>query len=717
VTGPGSGFDRLHPAVQHHVVNGLGWRTLRPLQDAAVEPIVAGDHALLVAATAAGKTEAALLPLLSRMLEHEWRGLTVLYVCPIKALLNDLEPRLQRLAGFVGRRAAVWHGDVGASARRRLVAEPPDLLLTTPESLEAMLIFRRADRDALFARLQAVVIDELHAFAGDDRGWHLLAVLERLTAVAGRDLQRVGLSATVGNPGELVTWLAGSSTGPRKVVAVDGPRAEADLCLDWVGSLDNAALVISRLHRGEKRLVFCDSRSRVEQLAQALRGHGVRVHVSHGSLGLDERRRAEEAFREGRDCVIVATSALELGLDVGDLDRTLQIDAPSTVAAFLQRLGRTGRRPGTTRNCLILATRPPAFLQAAAILSLVHEGWVEPVTPPPEPLHLFAQQLLALVLERGQVGRALVPSTPAGAFARLAGIAPADQAAVVEHLVTSGLLQEDAGMLSFGPTADVEFAGRRMLELCSAFVSPPLFTVLHGREPLGTVHETTFHVRDRDGAPIVLLLGGRSWAVRSVDWSRRTAWVEAVEADGRSRWQGEPVPLHARLGGAIRRVLATGEVPYRLTQRAQEQLETLRREFAWVEDGTTAFVREEGQPPRWWTFAGLRANRVLAAHLPGLSEPAPRADNLHVRLSPCTDAEALRAAIALLPQALEPAIDLSTLAGLKFSECLPDALATRVLLRRESDHAGVQRCISAPLRTAILGTITPDCSDPARPPR
>src|SRR5690606_19297113 len=201
-----------------------------------------------------------------------------------------------------------------------------------------------------------VIIDEVHAFAGDDRGWHLLSVLERISVLAGREIQRLGLSATVGNPETLCDWLAGSCTAKRSVI---NPAAESnvipDVQVDWVGSLKNAAVVISRLHKGEKRLVFVDSRSKVEELAVELRCLGVATYISHSSLSLEERRAAEEAFSQGNDCVIVSTSTLELGIDVGDLDRVIQIDAPYTVASFLQRIGRTGRRSGSSRNCLFLA--------------------------------------------------------------------------------------------------------------------------------------------------------------------------------------------------------------------------------------------------------------------------------------------------------------------------------------------------------------------------
>ena len=208
-----SSFEQLHPALRYHIVNTLGWGDLRPTQRDAIAPIHAGEDVLLLAPTAGGKTEAAFLPLLSRAASQGWTGLSVLYLCPLKALLNNLEPRLSRYAGFVGRTVGLWHGDVGEPARKRMLRDAPDVLLTTPESVEAILVSARVDHQSLLSGLRAVVVDELHAFAGDDRGWHLLAILARLERLAGRRLQRIGLSATVGNPDELLAWLTRNRGG------------------------------------------------------------------------------------------------------------------------------------------------------------------------------------------------------------------------------------------------------------------------------------------------------------------------------------------------------------------------------------------------------------------------------------------------------------------------------------------------------------------------
>ncbi len=368
-----SAFDQLHPSVQHHVVNSLGWRSLRPLQEHAIGPVLSGKYCLLLAPTAGGKTEAVVRPILSRMLSEDRRGLSVLYVCPIRALLNNLEHRLSFHAGLVGRTCGLWHGDVAQAVKSRTLAEPPDILLTTPESLEALLISRWTDRFFFFGSVRTIIIDEIHAFAGDDRGWHLLAVLERIRHITRKDMQRIGLSATVGNPERLRRWLGGASTRESVIVAPPGAApAEADVEIDFVGNLQNAARVLKILHRGEKRLVFCDSRARTEELATHLRSEGVPTFVSHSSLSAEQRRDAEGAFREARDCVIVATSTLELGIDVGDLDRVIQLDAPGTVASFLQRPGANRPSNGQPAELPLpgnLTGSPPASKRARSALA------------------------------------------------------------------------------------------------------------------------------------------------------------------------------------------------------------------------------------------------------------------------------------------------------------------------------------------------------------
>lgn len=693
-------FDHLHPALQHHIVNSLGWRDLRPFQQVVIEPVLAGKHLLILAPTAGGKTEAAFFPVLSRMLADNWRSLSVLYICPIKALLNNLDARLDRYCTLLGRRSALWHGDISVSRKKALLREPPDCLLTTPESLEVMLVSPGIEARSLFAGLQAVIVDEVHAFAGDDRGWHLLGVLSRIGRLCGREFQRIGLSATIGNPKELLDWFAGTCEGSRQVChPLETNVTAAEVQLDYVGSLPNAALVISRLHRGEKRLVFVDSRSRAEQLARELRSLEVTTFVTHSSLSQDERRQAEEAFGGRENCVIVATSVLELGVDVGDLHRVIQIDAPATVSSFLQRMGRTGRRPGSSRNCLFLCTDEDALLQAAALTKLWSDGYLEPIEPPAEPYHILAQQLMALCLQEGGVGRREWRGWLQGV--RAFHMMPARQVdEVVDWMVAEGILSDAEGILWLGRKGEEEFGRKNFLDLFSVFMSPPLFAVRHGRQELGFVDQTTFLSR-QDG-PRVLLLSGRAWRVTHLDWNRRVAHVEATDAMGRSRWRGPGPPLGFALSQAIRQLLTGEEVSPRWSQRASSRLEGLRQDYAFVHAEGSTVLYHSPSGIEWWTFAGTRANATLAGELSRRSAVSVDFDALSIQVKGTQLQSAVEAMVRELstqvPTTLTAAIDEAAVDGLKFSQCLPKELALAILATRLRDVAAIQAVLSQPLR-------------------
>ncbi len=682
-----TGFAALHPSVQYLIVNQLRWPGLRPVQELSVAPILRGDNAVVLAPTAGGKTEAAFFPALSRLLQENWAGLSILYVSPIRALLNNQGERLQNLCQALGLTAQIWHGDVTASAKKRMRQAPPNVMLTTPESLEAILVSPSRSASRMFGGLRIVVIDEVHAFAGADRGWHLLGVLNRLQQRCGHDIQRVGLSATVGNRSGIVDWLsAGSVRGRTTIDPPRPPGPEPDVVVDFVGSLENAATVIARLHAGEKRLVFCDSRAQAEQLTRLLRAAGVNAHVTHGSLGKEERTHTERQFSEGGEGVIVATSALELGIDIGDLDRVIQIDAPFSVASFLQRMGRTGRRPGTRANCLFLCLGDTALLRACAIVDAWTRGEVEPAEAPAEPWHVAAQQLMARVLEMPGAGRTEVLASLAP-WAAVALLDEAGRAALLDSLVANDWIFEEEGRLSMGGQGEQSLGKRHFMKLMSVFTTPPLFKVMHGPREVGQVGHDTFDVDDR--RPQAVLLGGKTWLVTRFDWKRAIAHVEPMEGSARVKYVGEAAPMGPLLAAAHRRVLvgeATATAAW--SRRASARMETQLAQFDWL-----ALADEPA--PMWdrldavdiYTFAGDRRNRRMAVALVALGaiSAVPTALRIAVKVSGASalrDVRRLWQTATSDPPPLAFDADAAVKTGLKFEKLLPPELAFRAMLWR-----------------------------------
>ncbi|MBR5005765.1 MAG: DEAD/DEAH box helicase, partial [Clostridia bacterium] len=372
-------FERYAPFIQDYIYRS-GWQTLRGVQNAAGEAIFGTDkNVLLTASTASGKTEAAFFPILTLLDENPSRTVGVLYIAPLKALINDQFGRLNELCEEAGIDVSRWHGDVAQSRKRKLLKKPSGILQITPESLESLLINKHAEIPSLFGDLRFIVIDEIHSLLRADRGLQTFCLIERLTKLAGCDPRRVGLSATIGNPEEAGKFLAAGSgretvipefdrgkevwrlsmehfynSAPQadegRTVTLPVPAAEkpSDIAPP---AADPGIGYIFEHTAGRKCLVFTNSREECETVCQSLRHYCEvkrepdRFLIHHGNLSASYRESAEEEMKDDDSLLSVcATATLELGIDIGRLERAFQIDAPFTVSGFLQRMGRTGRR-------------------------------------------------------------------------------------------------------------------------------------------------------------------------------------------------------------------------------------------------------------------------------------------------------------------------------------------------------------------------------------
>jgi ATP-dependent Lhr-like helicase len=559
--------------------------------------------------------------------------------------------------------------------------------MTTPESLEVMLISSKVPSRAMFAHLQAVVIDEIHAFAGDDRGAHLTALLERLSRFCGRDIQRIGLSATVGNPEEILSWLRGTSRRPGRLIDPPRPTASSEVALDFVGSLPNAAKVIAGLHQGGKRLVFVDSRRRVEQLGEHLGSLGVQTFLTHSSLSADERHQAEQAFETGSNCVIVATSTLELGIDVGDLDAVIQVDAPPAVASFLQRMGRTGRRSGARQNATILCTTGEELAIAAALLRLWKSGFIEPVEPERRAFHVLAQQLMALTLQEGGVPIADWWSWVSGAEA-FRETSEDDRAQLLAHMLSEQILHLADGRLSLGELGERVYGRKNFEALYAVFEAPPLLKVLWGPDEIGSV-DAFFMQSMPEGA--AFYLAGKPWQVKYLDWNRAQCHVIPAGAGKHLNWLGRPRFLARVLAQAVRQLILDATEDAWWTRRTREELHAFRQSQSFCADEELPVLAFSDRI-EWHTFLGGQTNALLARVLEGSLGEFVTADNFKLTFkdSAAKSEIAVRQSIASLrsegrPSLVDalPFLDVLARGRLsKFQPCLPEHLERLFLASR-----------------------------------
>lgn len=615
-----SSFELLHPLIQQWIWQA-GWTELRDAQERSIPPIIAGNTDVIIsAATAAGKTEAAFLPILSRLLAPESAGHSALCISPLKALINDQWDRLTQLCATLEIPVVPWHGDVAASRKQTFAKKRSGCVLITPESLEALFYNRGSGIVGLFERLDYVAIDELHSFMGSERGMQLQSLLDRLEVALGRRVPRIGLSATLGDiqlaaeflrPGEgakvtiiestqaassLRILIKGYQDGPPKLsdeeVEDRVKRGQHVTAMETTGSgmLQIGRHIYDNL-RGRNHLIFPNSRQRVEMYSALLRAMCERDGVPsefwphHGNLSKELREETERALKQTvTPASAVSTSTLELGVDLGPVESVVQIGPAPSVSSLRQRLGRSGRRKGTPAILRGYALEAPLDARAAipdrlredmvqliAQIDLLLQRWVEPPRVGGMHLSTLIQQLLSLIGQRGGV-------TAADAFRQLCirgpfrSVKQEDFVTVLRALgAVEILIQDSSGLLLHGPAGEA-ITGH--YSFYAAFSSPEEFRLVSRGRTLGSLPMTS-PLAEGD----FLLFAGRRWKVVRIDDSQKVIEIEPSAGGRAPSFGGSPGRVHTRVRQQMRQILAADTpVPY-LDEEAQQLLNGARRTF------------------------------------------------------------------------------------------------------------------------------------------
>ncbi len=617
-------LDRLAEPVRRWIWQ-QNWTRLRDVQEKAIPAILAGGDVVISARTAAGKTEAAFLPLLTRIVATggpDMQGFAALYVAPLKALINDQYRRLEALCEACAVPLHRWHGDVSAEVKKRVRDRPTGIILITPESLEATLVRRGRDSPRFFRDLEAVVIDELHAFIGSERGMQLQSILTRIEVAAGRErIDRIGLSATLGDMGlaadalrprggDRVTLIHGDDPGNGLRLQVRGyevAKTDVRTTTALEGDAEDArpeapplvpprlAGDLFRLLRGKTNLLFAGSRDRVEIYADTLRAMCEETALPneffphHGNLAKAAREDLEIRLRDDpRPTTAVATTTLELGIDIGDVDSVAQIGPGVSVASLRQRLGRSGRRAGRPAVLRIFspefAVGPGAnaidrlhldLVQAIAMIVCLEEGWCEP--PNPTGLHLstLIHQILATVCQTGGI-------RPATAWKLLCDRGPfwtvskpvfADLLRAMARPQARLIEQSPDGLLMIGEQGE---AIAEAHDFYAVFATPVEYRIVHAGRTLGT------KPMDVVVAPgQTMIFSGRRWRIVTIDDEARVITVESTRRALPPSFSGDWGGVHDRLVATMRAVLASTEIPAYLDAEAARLLAEARS--AWVD--------------------------------------------------------------------------------------------------------------------------------------
>lgn len=607
-------FDRYAPFVQEYIYQNH-WENLRSIQVAAADAIFNTDeNVLLTASTASGKTEAAFFPIITLFSEDMPSSVGCIYIGPLKALINDQFSRLNDLCAEADIPVWHWHGDVAQSHKAKLMKHPSGILQITPESLEALLLHKHAAIAKLFGDLRFVVIDEVHSLLRGDRGGQTLCLIERLSRIAGVNPRRIGLSATIGDPegtGEFLSLGTGRKTVIPKIDAkgskwrlsmehfyVKDAQAAEDKQIpdalpvleektdDAPANADPGIGYIFEHTRGKKCLVFVNSREECEMVTTTLRHYCELNHepdrflVHHGNLSASYRETAEGIMKDDSQYMTTVTTAtLELGIDIGRLERAFQIDAPWTVSSFLQRMGRTGRRELPPEMWFVIredepevramlpTTIPWKLLQGIALVQLyLEERWVEPPRLDRLPFSLLYHQTMSTLASCGE----LSPRALADRVLRLHyfhRITQEDYRVLLRHLIATDHIQqtEQGGLI-------VGLAGERVInsfKFYGVFQESEEYTVRSESQELGTIVSPP-PVGEK------LAIAGHVWQVLDVDHKRRLIYCRQVKGSVPAYFGQCPGDLHTKILTRMRRVLQEDrQYPY-LMKNAVARLEQAR---------------------------------------------------------------------------------------------------------------------------------------------
>lgn len=607
-------FDRYAPFVQEYIYQNH-WENLRSIQVAAADAIFNTDeNVLLTASTASGKTEAAFFPIITLFSEDMPSSVGCIYIGPLKALINDQFSRLNDLCAEADIPVWHWHGDVAQSHKAKLMRHPSGILQITPESLEALLLHKHAAIAKLFGDLRFVVIDEVHSLLRGDRGGQTLCLIERLSRIAGVNPRRIGLSATIGDPegtGEFLSLGTGRKTIIPKIDAkgskwrlsmehfyVKDAQAAEDKQIpdalpvleektdDAPANADPGIGYIFEHTRGKKCLVFVNSREECEMVTTTLRHYCELNHepdrflVHHGNLSASYRETAEGIMKDDSQYMTTVTTAtLELGIDIGRLERAFQIDAPWTVSSFLQRMGRTGRRELPPEMWFVIredepevramlpTTIPWKLLQGIALVQLyLEERWVEPPRLDRLPFSLLYHQTMSTLASCGEMS----PRALADRVLRLHyfhRITQEDYRVLLRHLIATDHIQqtEQGGLI-------VGLAGERVInsfKFYGVFQESEEYTVRSESQELGTVVSPP-PVGEK------LAIAGHVWQVLDVDHKRRLIYCRQVKGSVPAYFGQCPGDLHTKILTRMRRVLQEDrQYPY-LMKNAVARLEQAR---------------------------------------------------------------------------------------------------------------------------------------------
>lgn len=559
-----SSYFLLHEKVQNGIKDILKWNSLTSIQEETIPRLLKGDNCVLIAQTAGGKTEAAFLPIISDIYKEKLSPISVIYISPIRALLNNQELRLKKLGKIANIDAFKWHGEVDYSNKRKFNIEPKHIIATTPESLEVMLMSSSYDNDTLFSNTRFVVIDEIHYFAESYRGSQLMSIIERIQTYSKYDIQRIGLSATIGNPEEILNWMSGSSKRDRSVIIPSITGNKSKIFIRYFEEFtENTMQQLLPELKNKKSLFFCNSRSDSEKVSKILKELGLSSKVHHSSISKNLREVSEEKLKSSsEEMVLCCTSTMELGIDVGELDIVMQLNCPSTVASFRQRMGRTGRRQGTISHYEFCVENEFALINAIAIVELARRKWIESANTSLASYTVLFQQLFSMIEQKYGLKENYLKSIveESNSFSNLDNSKLEE---FIRYLLEKKYVEYVNGEYLLGVETEKKYGYNLIMNFISVFETLPEYSIIYKNKEIGTLQSWFINVILKENKTSKFTLAGVTWEIDKIDHETYRIYVKKSKEGGLATWMGSGLILSYEISKQMLRVLNSNEeYPY-----------------------------------------------------------------------------------------------------------------------------------------------------------
>jgi ATP-dependent Lhr-like helicase len=701
----------------------MNWTNLRPIQVDTIFAISQSNNHLVISAnTAAGKTEAAFLPILSQIIETKESGIGALYVGPLKALINDQFRRLEQLCDLTGIQVFKWHGDVSSAKKKKFLSNPSGVLLITPESIESLFINHPDNLSKLFSKLSFIVIDEMHSFIGVERGAHLRSLLSRIMLINLKPIRVIGLSATFGDTSLVKRWLIPQD--PDSVKIIDDPNSDRNIHYlikgylqeeyqkqtnqekdEDINNYQNIAKDIIKHFYRHSSLIFINSKENLEFMTDLCRrmlekeGLPDYFMIHHGSLSKVERESAESDLKSDSPISCFTSSTLEMGIDVGNLSRIGQIGTPWSVNSLVQRLGRSGRGEGENSEMILFITQRksnnlisklfPDLIRAIAMTELMLEKWYEPPHANYRYYSTFVQQSISVIKEKGGISllnlyQILVKN---GAFS---SILKEEYISILRNLKDADLIEQTPDdLLILGLEGEYIV---KSIDFYAVFQASYDLDVINKGRKIGNIP----HTPSLEGTKY-LILAGKRWEIINIDYKKKEILVNPSLGANVPKFLSSSLPdIHPRIREKMKEILLSDKDIHYLDKSAKIMLQMSRSTAKNLDLLSNTFIIE-GEDIYWFTWTGTSKNRTLAKIGEIYKGYKIEDCEIALKISGATIKD-IKAFYSDLPDNMPPLIDIAynigDLVHEKYDQYLPDNILASAYATKYLDNDIEEICYS-----------------------